>query len=101
ILAFDAATTLEKQAEIAVGEHPNSMALSKDGGRLFVACANTNAVWVVDLASRTAKEQVSVALHPGAPAGSTPNALGLSPDGRTLLVASADNNAVAVVDVSR
>jgi DNA-binding beta-propeller fold protein YncE len=100
ILAFDAAT-LEKQGEIPVGEHPNAMAFSKDGTRLFVACANTNAVWVVDLASRTAKEQVSVALHPGAPAGSTPNALGLSPDGRTLLVASADNNAVAVVDVSR
>src|SRR3989442_1352685 len=100
ILAFDAAT-LEKRGEIAVGEHPNAMAFSKDGTRLFVACANTNAVWVVDLASRTAKEQVSVALHPGAPAGSTPNALGLSPDGRTLLVASADNNVVAVVDVSR
>jgi len=100
VLAFDAAT-LEKQVEIAVGEHPNAMAFSKDGTRLFVACANTNAVWVVDLASRTAKEQVSVALHPNAPAGSTPNALGLSPDGRTLLVASADNNALAVVDVSR
>jgi DNA-binding beta-propeller fold protein YncE len=100
VLAFDAAT-LDKQGEIPVGEHPNAMAFSKDGTRLFVACANTNAVWVVDLASRTAKEQVSVALHPNAPAGSTPNALGLSPDGRTLLVANADNNALAVVDVSR
>jgi YVTN family beta-propeller protein len=100
VLAFDAAT-LQPQAEIAVGEHPNAMAFSRDGARLFVACANTNAVWVVDLASRTAREQVSVALHPGAPAGSTPNALGLSADGKTLLVASADNNAVAVVDVSR
>jgi YVTN family beta-propeller protein len=77
------------------------MAFSKDGARLFVACANTNAVWVIDLAARAAKEQVSVALYPNAPAGSTPNALGLSPDGGTLLVASADNNAVAVVDVSR
>src|SRR5438552_5400632 len=69
VLAFDAAT-LQKQGEIPVGEHPNAMAFSKDGARLFVACANTNAVWVVDLASHAAKEQVSVALHPGAPAGS-------------------------------
>ncbi len=100
VLAFDA-RTLEPRGEVAVGEHPSAMVLSKDGARLFVACANTNAVWVVDVATRTAREQVSVALYPGAPAGSTPNGLGLSPDGRTLLVASADNNAVAVVDVSR
>jgi DNA-binding beta-propeller fold protein YncE len=100
VLLFDAAT-LAQQGEIAVGEHPNAMALSKDGGRLFVACANTNEVWVADLASRTAKERVSIALDPAAPPGSTPNGLGLSPDGRTLLVADADNNTVAVVDVSR
>jgi YVTN family beta-propeller protein len=98
ILAFDAAT-LEKRGEIPVGEHPNAMVLSKDGARLFVACANTNSVWVVDVASRTAKEQISVALFSNAPPGATPNGLGLSPDGRTLLVANADNNAVAVVNV--
>ncbi len=99
VLLFDAAT-LAPRGEVAVGEHPNAMALSKDGGRLFVACANTNAVWVVDLATRTAREQISIALDPAAPPGSTPNALGLSPDGRTLLVANADNNTVAVVDVA-
>ena len=87
------------QAEIPVGEHPNAMMLSADGARLFVACANTNAVWVIDVASRTAKEQIAVALYPQAPVGTTPNALALSPDGQTLLVANADNNTVAVVDV--
>src|SRR6185295_15631807 len=100
ILLFDAAT-LAPRGEIAVGEHPNAMALSRDGGRLFVACANTNAVWVVDLAAGAAREQISIALDPAAPPGSTPNGLGLSPDGKTLLVADADNNAVAVVDVSK
>ena len=100
VLLFDAAT-LAPRGEIAVGEHPNAMVLSRDGGRLFVACANTNAVWVADLASRSAKEQISIALDPAAPPGSTPNGLGLSPDGRTLLVANADNNTVALVDVSR
>jgi YVTN family beta-propeller protein len=100
ILLFDT-ETLEARGEIAVGEHPNAMVLSKDGSRLFVACANTNAVWTVDLATKRATEQVSIALDPAAPPGSTPNGLGLSPDGRTLLVANADNNSVAVVDVSR
>jgi YVTN family beta-propeller protein len=100
ILLFDAAT-LAPQGEVAVGEHPNAMVLSKDGARLFVACANTNEVWVVDLAARTARERIGIAQEPAAPPGSTPNGLGLSPDGATLLVANADNNTVAVVDVSR
>ena len=100
VLLFDA-ESLEPRGEIPVGEHPNAMVQSPDGGRLFVACANTNAVWVVDLAVRAAKEQISIALDPAAPPGSTPDGLGLSPDGRTLLVADADNNTVAVVDVSR
>ncbi|HSK08218.1 MAG TPA: alkaline phosphatase family protein, partial [Vicinamibacterales bacterium] len=62
--------------------------------------ANTNAVWVLDLAEGVAREQISVSLYPNAPVGSTPNALALSPDGRTLLVANADNNTLAVVDVT-
>ena len=99
VLTFDA-TSLEPRGEVAVGEHPNAMVQSRDGSRLFVACANTNAVWVIDLASQRATEQIGVALFPKAPPGSTPNALALSPDGRTLLVANADNNTVAVVDVS-
>ena len=91
--------TLASNGEIAVGEHPNAMVQGADG-RLFVACANTNAVWVVDPKAMKATEQISVALYPQAPPGSTPNALALSPDGRRLLVANADNNTVAMVDVS-
>ncbi len=100
VLMFDA-TTLAPTGEVQVGEHPNAMVPSVDGKRLFVACANTNAVWVVDLAAGRATEQISVALFPNAPPGSTPNALALSPDGQRLLVANADNNTVAMVDVSK
>ena len=92
--------TLAARGEIVVGEHPNAMVQAADG-RLFVACANTNAVWVVDPAAMKATEQISVALFPEAPPGSTPNALALSPDGQRLLVANADNNTVAIVDVSK
>ena len=99
ILLVDPAS-LAVQGEVEVGEHPAAMVLSRDGASFFVACASTNAVWRVDLASRKAIERISIALQPKAPAGSTPNALGLSPDGGTLLVANADNNTVAVVDVA-
>ncbi|MGD8895312.1 MAG: alkaline phosphatase family protein [Acidobacteriota bacterium] len=99
-IAVLAPRTLEKLGEIPVGEHPNAMLLARDGGRLFVACANTNAVWVVDTRTRRPIEQIRVSLRADDPAGSTPNALALSPDGTTLLVANADNNTVAVVDVS-
>jgi YVTN family beta-propeller protein len=92
--------TLAAKGEIVVGEHPNAMVQAADG-RLFVACANTNAVWVVDPAAMKPTEQISVALFPEAPPGSTPNALALSPDGQRLLVANADNNTVAIVDVSK
>lgn len=92
--------SLQVIRDVAVGEHPNAMVLSRDGTRLFVACANTNAVWVVDVESGRATEQIGVALFPDAPPGTTPNALALSPDGSTMLVANADNNTIAVVDVS-
>src|SRR6185503_7598381 len=94
-----AADTLAPLGEVIVGGHPNALALSKDGARLFVACANTNAVWVVDVATRVAREQISVALYPDAPVGTTPNSLALSADGTTMLVANADNNTVAIVDI--
>ena len=93
------AKTLAPKGEVAVGEHPNAMVQAADG-RVFVACANTNAAWVVDPAMMKATEQISVALFPNAPPGSPPNALSLSPDGRRLLIANADNNTVSVVDVS-
>ena len=92
--------TLAIKGSVTVGEHPNAMVEAPDG-RLFVACANTNAVYVIDPWKMKAVEQISVALFPQAPPGSTPNALTLSPDGNKLLVANADNNTVAVVDVSK
>ena len=86
--------------ELPTGEHPNALALSKDGKRLFVSCGSSAAVWVYDTFSGDAIEQISPNLYPEAPPTATPNSIAVSPDGRTLLVANADNNAVAVVDIS-
>ena len=95
-----AARSLTLISELPAGDHPNAMALSRDGKRLFVSCGNSAAVWVFDTFSGDAIEQISSNLYPEAPPSSTPNSVSVSPDGRTLLVASADNNAVAVIDIS-
>jgi YVTN family beta-propeller protein len=85
---------------IAVGRHPSAMVLDSSRSRLYVACASSDRIAIVD----TRRDSVIATLDdttPGAPSeGSTPDGLGLSADGRQLFVTEADNNAVAVFDVS-
>jgi YVTN family beta-propeller protein len=99
VLAVDP-DSLRVVARIAVGEHPNQMATHPKDDRLFVACASTNGVAVLDTKRGVVTEMIVTALFPKAPQGSTPDALALAPDGKTLYVANADNNCVAVIDVS-
>jgi len=94
------ADALQLLSEFYTEEHPNAMALTADGRRLFIACASSSSIWVYDTFTSDPIEQISVSLYPGAPATATPDALALSPDGRTLVAALADNNALAVIDVS-
>jgi DNA-binding beta-propeller fold protein YncE len=99
----------------AVGLHPTDMLLqpwqregSEDGrpalaARLFVACANTNSVFVFGLTD-TARfhplERIPVGPTPNAPAGSLPTALALRRDGAWLYAVVSGNNAIVVADVS-
>ena len=99
VAVFDT-RTLDRKADIAVGDHPTDLLLSKDGLRLFVANANDNSVSVVDTRTRRQTEVLNAALYPDAPAGSTTNSLALSADEKTLYIANADNNCLAVFDVS-
>ena len=68
--------------------------------RLFVACASSNCVSVIDTRRGIVTETIHTALFPQAPEGSTPDALAVAPDGKTLFVANADNNCVAVIDIA-
>jgi YVTN family beta-propeller protein len=99
VLAVDP-ESLRVVARIPVGEHPNQMIMHPKDNRLFVACASSNCVSVVDTRRGIVTETISTSLFPRAPEGSTPDALALSPNGETLYVANADNNCVAVVDVA-
>jgi hypothetical protein len=65
-----------------------------------VACADDNAVSVVDLTQFKVRETLSADLYPNAPTGSTTNSVALSEDEKTLYVANADNNCLAVFDLS-
>ncbi|HEX5105049.1 MAG TPA: alkaline phosphatase family protein, partial [Pirellulaceae bacterium] len=91
--------TLKTAGRISVGEHPNQLALHPKDSRLFVACASSNAVFVIDTATGTVQETIYTPLFPQSPEGSTPDALCIAPDGETLFVANADNNCIAVVDI--
>ena len=94
------AADLHTVARIAVGEHPNQIAVHPLDDRIFVACASSNCVSVIDARRGIVIETINTALFPLAPEGSTPDALAVSPDGKTLFVANADNNDVAVVDIA-
>jgi YVTN family beta-propeller protein len=86
--------------KIPVGEHPNQIVTHPRDNRLFVACASSNGVWVIDTQRGIVTEIISTSLFPNAPEGSTPDALAVSPDGNTLYVANADNNCIAVIDIA-
>ncbi len=107
VLSFvDLATGLET-AQVPTGLHPSDLALSPDGGTLYVANANSDTVTVIDTQAKAIRETILV--RPSAtlpfgnsstlPFGSEPDGLALSADGRSLFVASAGNNAIAVVEL--
>ena len=93
---------VEKQQllpSITVESHPNDLALTRDGRRLFVANANSNSVSVIDTRLGQVTETLNTALFPASPVGSTPNGVALSADDTQLFIANADNNCLAVFDV--
>ena len=100
VLVFDAVQQ-KIINEIAVGDNPNELLLTRSGSYLFVANANDNSVSVIDTKSKKVIEVLNTALYPDAPTGSTTNGLALSANEKTLYIANADNNCLAVFDVSQ
>ncbi len=92
--------TSQVQATWPTESHPTELALSPKGDVLYVACANSNTVSVLDTAEGRLLETISSALYPQAPRGSTPNSISLTPEGKVLFIANADNNNVAVFNVA-
>jgi YVTN family beta-propeller protein len=95
----DSGSAVAEEGRIFVGRHPSALLLNHDGSRLFVACASTDRVAVVDTRRRRVLTELLDPPPTGPGEGSTPNALALSPDETRLFVAEADANAVAVFDL--
>lgn len=106
----------EMLARVATGPHPTDMvwrdrqnaqeeeeSQQKLRGRIFVAAANTNSVFVLgvtDSNSVSRIETINVSLYPDQPAGMTPSALALDATNNRLYIVCSDANAAAVADIS-
>jgi len=86
---------------VPVDSHPNDFCFSADGRWLYVACANSNSVDVVDVKNKQLSQTLRCAMRPDEDnlEGSTTNSVTLSADGKTLYAANADNNCLAVFQV--
>ena len=89
------------EKEIEVGLHPSGMAVSPDHSLLYVACANSDTISVIDTTTDTVTEEISVHIQKDTLFGSAPNALTISPDGKTLYSANGTENAVAVIETGQ
>jgi YVTN family beta-propeller protein len=85
---------------IEVGLHPCSMVLSPERDRLFVACANSDIIAVINTSTDEIIENISVHAEENTPFGSSPNDLAISPDGKFLYVANGTDNAICVIQTS-
>ena len=94
-------TTIALGASLGTQAHPDSLLLSADGSKLYVAYGHADAVAVVNTASNTIANTIPLRLA-GATTipGTTPTGLGLSLDGGTLYVTLGDANAVGVVNLA-
>jgi len=91
---------LQPAPRIAVGLHPSALLLDDVGSRLYVACASSDLIPVVDTRDDSIVARLRDSSPGGPPEGSGPNAFALSADRRRLYVAEADNDAVAVFAVN-
>jgi YVTN family beta-propeller protein len=85
--------------DIVVGLHPSGMALNPDYTRLFVACANSDIISVINTNTDQIIEEISVHMHNDLPFGSAPNALTVSSNGQYLYVANGTYNAICVMQI--
>lgn len=87
-------------ATIPVGKGPEAAALSPDGKRLYVACADADRVDVIDTATRAIETSFDLTGNPQFLKHGNSGGLALSPDGATLYVAGAAQNRIDVVDTA-
>ncbi len=94
-------TTRDNRANaltIPVDLHPSALAASPDGSRIYVACADADAVDVIDTRTNAVTARIGVGLPQGP--GASPNGLAVAADG-TVYVSLGAENAVAEIQRDR
>ncbi len=86
---------------IEVGLHPSGIVLSPDKRLLYVACANSDQISVINTVDDTVVETISVHMLENIPFGSGPGDLTISPDGKHLFVANGTENSICVIRTGR
>ncbi|HKY34243.1 MAG TPA: hypothetical protein VJV23_17075 [Candidatus Polarisedimenticolia bacterium] len=81
-------------AAIPAGKRPSGLAARRDGDRIYVACAGSHAVQVIDGAARRVIDTIVL------PHGAAPLHVALSEDARTLYVAASGIDSVLVLDAA-
>ncbi|MBK7106981.1 MAG: hypothetical protein IPH62_17040 [Ignavibacteriae bacterium] len=84
---------------IDVGLHPTGMVLSPNMEFLYVACANSDFISVIDTKTDKVVNEINVKMNKDLPFGSAPNSLTISKDGKKLFVANGTDNAICVIDL--
>jgi len=69
---------MKEAAQIETGLHPSTCSLARGGQTLYVACASSDTVSVIDTGTQKVTREVSVRPDPALAFGSAPNALSLS-----------------------
>lgn len=94
---------LKPSNPVKPGTHPCAFALSLDGGTLYVALANRDAVAAVQVGRGAfrVKGYFDTRLPGQSYFGAEPVALALTADGKRLYVANAASDAVAVIDTAK
>ncbi len=87
-----AADANAKLAEVKVGEHPQTVAITPDKRFAYVTNQNSASVSVVDLTGLTKVTDI--------PVGGGPFGVALTPDGKRAYVANSASNSVSVIDTA-
>jgi DNA-binding beta-propeller fold protein YncE len=106
VLMIDAASgAIEKRFDLSENDavpstYPVALAVSKDGGRAFVALWNASEIVELDLVRAAVGRKLTLLKPTSAiAAGTHPSAFEFSPDGKILYVALSNRDAVAAVNV--
>jgi DNA-binding beta-propeller fold protein YncE len=94
---------LKPASAVAPGTHPCALELSPDGGTMYVALANRDAIAAVNIGAGqfSVKGYFDTRLPGQSNFGAEPEALAVNTDGSRLYVANAISDAVAVIDTTK